>query len=104
MPSKESSDTDGTNDDAGDIEPSAITAAPKRSINDAPLFESANAADAKSFRIGSDVIRSGIVDSLSQQTGKLQSDAPACTTCGSITVRSGTCYKCLNCGASLGCS
>lgn len=34
----------------------------------------------------------------------LQSDAPACSTCGHITVRSGTCYKCLNCGNSMGCS
>ncbi len=31
-------------------------------------------------------------------------DAPACDSCGTITVRSGTCYKCLNCGASMGCS
>ncbi len=34
----------------------------------------------------------------------VQSDAPACNVCGHITVRSGTCYKCLNCGNSLGCS
>ena len=34
----------------------------------------------------------------------MQSDAPACNTCGHITVRSGTCYKCLNCGSSMGCS
>jgi ribonucleoside-diphosphate reductase alpha chain len=34
----------------------------------------------------------------------MQSDAPSCTTCGHITVRSGTCYKCLNCGNSMGCS
>lgn len=34
----------------------------------------------------------------------MQSDAPACNTCGHITVRSGTCYKCLNCGTSMGCS
>jgi ribonucleoside-diphosphate reductase alpha chain len=33
-----------------------------------------------------------------------QSDAPACNVCGHTTVRSGTCYKCLNCGNSLGCS
>ncbi|MBU6413272.1 MAG: adenosylcobalamin-dependent ribonucleoside-diphosphate reductase [Planctomycetes bacterium] len=32
------------------------------------------------------------------------SDAPPCDVCGSITVRSGTCHKCLNCGNSLGCS
>ncbi|MEY2898353.1 MAG: hypothetical protein RL138_406 [Bacteroidota bacterium] len=31
------------------------------------------------------------------------SDAPACTTCGHSTVRSGTCYKCLNCGSTTGC-
>jgi ribonucleoside-diphosphate reductase alpha chain len=44
------------------------------------------------------------VDPLSQQGSELQSDAPACDVCGSITVRSGTCYKCLNCGNSMGCS
>jgi ribonucleoside-diphosphate reductase alpha chain len=35
---------------------------------------------------------------------QMQADAPACDVCGTITVRSGTCYKCLNCGASMGCS
>ncbi len=32
------------------------------------------------------------------------SDAPACPDCGSMTVRNGTCYKCLNCGSTTGCS
>jgi ribonucleoside-diphosphate reductase alpha chain len=45
-----------------------------------------------------------LVDPLSQQSSELQADAPACDVCGSITVRSGTCYKCLNCGNSMGCS
>ncbi|HSS45441.1 MAG TPA: vitamin B12-dependent ribonucleotide reductase [Thermoanaerobaculia bacterium] len=31
-------------------------------------------------------------------------DAPACHECGSIMVRSGSCYRCLNCGATSGCS
>jgi ribonucleoside-diphosphate reductase alpha chain len=44
------------------------------------------------------------VDALSQQGTHMQADAPACDVCGSITVRSGTCYKCLNCGNSMGCS
>ncbi len=35
---------------------------------------------------------------------KLLGDAPACDNCGHITVRNGTCYKCLNCGGSMGCS
>jgi len=34
----------------------------------------------------------------------MQSDAPSCNVCGHITLRSGTCYKCLNCGNSMGCS
>ncbi len=42
-------------------------------------------------------------DALSQQTARMMGDAPTCT-CGSITIRNGSCYKCLNCGASLGCS
>ena len=33
-----------------------------------------------------------------------QDDAPACDICGAITVRNGTCYKCYNCGNSMGCS
>jgi len=34
----------------------------------------------------------------------MQADAPACDVCGTITVRNGTCYKCMNCGNSMGCS
>ncbi|MBS2022633.1 MAG: vitamin B12-dependent ribonucleotide reductase [Deltaproteobacteria bacterium] len=34
----------------------------------------------------------------------LSGDAPFCDGCGHITVRNGTCYKCLNCGNSMGCS
>jgi ribonucleoside-diphosphate reductase alpha chain len=33
-----------------------------------------------------------------------QSDAPGCPDCGSIMIRSGTCYKCPNCGVTSGCS
>jgi len=35
---------------------------------------------------------------------QLQADAPPCPECGSIMVRNGACYKCLNCGATSGCS
>jgi ribonucleoside-diphosphate reductase alpha chain len=35
---------------------------------------------------------------------RLQSDAPPCPECGALCVRSGACYKCLQCGTSLGCS
>jgi ribonucleoside-diphosphate reductase alpha chain len=44
----------------------------------------------------------------SQAVGALgfspQSDAPSCSDCGAIMVRNGSCYKCLNCGATSGCS
>jgi len=35
---------------------------------------------------------------------QMQSDAPACHSCGTIMVRNGTCYRCLNCGETSGCS
>lgn len=43
-----------------------------------------------------------------EQTEKIvfvsQADAPPCPECGSIMVRSGSCYKCLECGSTSGCS
>ena len=52
------------------------------------------------------VSRTGaIVPSTSQFAAiQNQEDAPPCTTCGSIMVRSGACYKCSNCGTTSGCA
>ncbi len=44
------------------------------------------------------------VTSITSITFINQSDAPTCPSCGHFTVRNGACYKCLNCGESLGCS
>ncbi len=55
-------------------------------------------------RLNQPSVRLIVADPLSQQGTEMQADAPACDVCGSITVRSGTCYKCLNCGNSMGCS
>jgi ribonucleoside-diphosphate reductase alpha chain len=33
-----------------------------------------------------------------------QEDAPPCSICGSIMIRSGACYKCVNCGNTSGCA
>jgi ribonucleoside-diphosphate reductase alpha chain len=44
------------------------------------------------------------LDAANAAAKSMQSDAPSCNVCGHITVRSGTCYKCLNCGNSMGCS
>jgi ribonucleoside-diphosphate reductase alpha chain len=42
--------------------------------------------------------------SMNAALSDMMGDAPLCDVCGHITVRNGSCYKCLNCGNSLGCS
>ena len=41
---------------------------------------------------------------LEKEHRRFHSDAPACDNCGAITVPNGTCYRCYNCGSSMGCS
>jgi len=36
--------------------------------------------------------------------GAMMGDAPFCDQCGHVTIRNGVCYKCMNCGNSMGCS
>ncbi len=43
-------------------------------------------------------------DVLDQQLKGMMGDAPFCNICGHTTVRNGSCYRCLNCGNSMGCS
>jgi ribonucleoside-diphosphate reductase alpha chain len=45
-----------------------------------------------------------VVETKEKQVYKMQSDAPPCHACGSIMVRNGSCYKCVNCGETSGCS
>jgi ribonucleoside-diphosphate reductase alpha chain len=61
------------------------------------------AAPAKQPKASAVKMETGL-DSVNAAAKNMQSDAPACNTCGHITLRSGTCYKCLNCGNSMGCS
>jgi len=44
------------------------------------------------------------VNHLNDAVAHFQQDAPICPNCGHVTVRNGACYKCWNCGESLGCS
>ncbi len=50
------------------------------------------------------------VETLSQpapiedQLDGMMGDAPPCDSCGHTTVRNGACYRCINCGSSMGCS
>jgi ribonucleoside-diphosphate reductase alpha chain len=43
-------------------------------------------------------------DRTENQFNHFMEDAPACDVCGTITVRNGACYRCHNCGNSMGCS
>lgn len=53
---------------------------------------------------GSENAEPAPIDSLNAQLAGLMGDAPICGSCGQITVRNGSCYKCINCGSSMGCS
>ena len=52
---------------------------------------------------GDSVHTQPVANVLDRQLSAVQSDAPFCDVCGHITIRNGTCYKCLNCGNSMGC-
>jgi ribonucleoside-diphosphate reductase alpha chain len=64
-----------------------------------------NPAAKKVIPIVSQAPRGGApVTSISSVTSLYQQDAPPCPDCGAIMIRSGACYKCMNCGAVSGCS
>ena len=44
------------------------------------------------------------LDAAGAHLAEMMGDAPPCDSCGHTTVRNGACYKCLNCGNSMGCS
>ena len=53
---------------------------------------------------GADTNRAAQMATFNDQFSHFQDDAPVCDVCGSITVRNGNCYRCHNCGSSMGCS
>ena len=60
-------------------------------------------AAAKSLGAAAAVVESK-AGGLSEHLAEMMGDAPLCDTCGHVTVRNGACYKCINCGNSMGCS
>jgi ribonucleoside-diphosphate reductase alpha chain len=67
--------------------------------------ESEEPGNRKVIPIASQAPRGGApVASISSVTSLYQQDAPPCPDCGAIMIRSGACYKCMNCGAVSGCS
>jgi ribonucleoside-diphosphate reductase alpha chain len=86
--------------------PTDVTAA-KRAELAPPPAELPDVVPAEQATFGfdeSDALGQGHGDPLSQQLGEMMGDAPMCDKCGHITVRNGACYRCLNCGNSMGCS
>jgi ribonucleoside-diphosphate reductase alpha chain len=76
-----------------------------RPVPDLPLSEEASAL--KSAKPAGAFYSNGgarTVTTLSDAIKHFQQDAPTCPSCGHLAVRNGACYKCLNCGESLGCS
>jgi len=78
----------------------------------APSTSSDGAGGARPIALGAGAAESGTANG--QVTASLgagqriafsvSADSPSCMDCGSIMVRNGSCYKCLNCGATSGCS
>ena len=70
------------------------------------------AVDDTSYDVAKDIKEKSAIDQIQNKDqnrvsdfmANLDSDAPPCDLCGHITVRNGTCYRCLNCGNSMGCS
>ena len=78
-----------------DVATAQKVAASPPSIPPAPI------TPAEQVEFGFDGKNASVLD---QQLGEMMGDAPMCDQCGHITVRNGACYKCLNCGNSMGCS
>lgn len=78
-----------------------------RPVPDLPLSDDTDVLDldaAAAINQGQFPKAGKAVKSLSDSVSHFQMDAPTCPNCGHMAVRNGACYKCLNCGESLGCS
>ncbi len=74
-----------------------------RPVPELPIAEDTEVLDLKAGN-GNGHKKDRVVKSLSESVAHFQQDAPTCPNCGHVAVRNGACYKCLNCGESLGCS
>jgi len=72
-----------------------------------PVESSPEASSVSSVFVSDESAASSSADGeprIDKQFGHFMEDAPACDLCGAITVRNGACYRCYNCGNSMGCS
>jgi ribonucleoside-diphosphate reductase alpha chain len=73
-------------------------------VPSAPAGSSNETQTATELKVIASPVTNGNGGGSVQRIAFVNTDAPACPDCGAITVRSGSCYKCLNCGATTGCS
>ena len=93
-------------DDLAHVSPEEAAATPMSAQTADPLVGASPAAAVKAAQKSGPPLNPErrAASAQDQLLGKLSGDAPFCDTCGHITVRNGACYKCLNCGTSMGCS
>jgi len=97
--SKQKPKTDEAESDRGSgeaVKPARITGLGRRATSLVPSKLSQSSEEGTE--------ESKALQQLINQFEHFQDDAPACDLCGAITVRNGACYKCFNCGNSMGCS
>jgi ribonucleoside-diphosphate reductase alpha chain len=70
----------------------------------AVMSPSVSVSGAVAAMIAESTLESVASDAAASHLASLMGDAPPCDSCGHTTVRNGACYKCLNCGNSMGCS
>lgn len=76
-----------------------------RPVADLPLAEEETVTvDASITTSDSTGASKKVFVSLSETVSHMMKDAPTCPSCGHLAVRNGACFKCINCGESLGCS
>jgi ribonucleoside-diphosphate reductase alpha chain len=90
--------------DAGGAPAAAANAAPVSAAAAAPAASLPSPAPARPSEASVAAGYGAEHDPLALQLEEMMGDAPVCDGCGHITVRNGACYKCLNCGNSMGCS
>jgi ribonucleoside-diphosphate reductase alpha chain len=97
-----------TGADDWDEIPSNLEYASEPELSSVRIIGSANGGTApqpvKNQRVAQPMKAETGMDAINAAAKNMQSDAPACNVCGHIMMRSGTCYKCLNCGNQGGCS
>ncbi|CAN5659254.1 hypothetical protein BH18CHL1_BH18CHL1_03950 [soil metagenome] len=90
----------------GDTRPTSVAVQPDRAP-DLPVLGNGNGHAANGNGNGHSSAVAAITASLGagqRVAFSVSADSPSCAECGSIMVRNGSCYKCLNCGSTSGCS